>query len=141
MDQDVTDRVEETWTVSKKQLDSRRGVIAAQHFEAAAAGAKVLEDGGNAMDAAVVAALVLSVVEPWLSGIGGGGFLVPPADADATGNHWISMPHGAHHLDLRGPHPDDVTAARQQEEEIIWGWIADYASKAVAAQGAAAAAA
>jgi gamma-glutamyltranspeptidase/glutathione hydrolase len=76
MDQDVTDRVEETWTVSKKQLDSRRGVIAAQHFEAAAAGAKVLEDGGNAMDAAVVAALVLSVVEPWLSGIGGGGLLL-----------------------------------------------------------------
>ncbi|MBD3626098.1 MAG: gamma-glutamyltransferase, partial [Rhodobacteraceae bacterium] len=76
MDQDVTDRVEETWTVSKKQLDSSRGLIATQHFEAAEAGAKVLENGGNAMDAAVVAALVLSVVEPWLSGIGGGGLLL-----------------------------------------------------------------
>lgn len=66
--------------------------------------------------------------DPW----SGGGFLVPPPDAAKTGNHWISMPSGAHHLDLRAPHPDDpddVTAARQKEETIIWSWIADYAKK------------
>lgn len=81
MDQAVTDRVEETWTVSKTQSESDRGVIASQHFEASEAGARVLEAGGNAMDAAVTAALVLSVVEPWLSGIGGGGLMLwAPAD-------------------------------------------------------------
>ena len=60
----------------KTEIRSRHGLVAAQHRYAAEAGAAVLARGGNAMDAAVVAALVLSVVEPWLSGIGGGGFLL-----------------------------------------------------------------
>ena len=36
------------------------------------------------------------------------------------------MPHGAHHLDLREPRPEDppdVTAARAEEQRILKGWI------------------
>lgn len=66
----------QTWTIRKPQIETQGGVVAAQHFGAAQAGSKVLDAGGNAMDAAIVTALVLSTAEPWLSGIGGGGFLL-----------------------------------------------------------------
>ena len=66
----------QTFTIYKPEIRSPHGMVAAQNRHAAMAGAAVLARGGNAMDAAVVTALVLSVVEPWLSGIGGGGFLL-----------------------------------------------------------------
>ncbi len=65
-----------SWTASKPALKSDRGLIACQNPYAALAGARVLAQGGNAVDAAVTTALLLSVVEPWLSGVGGGGFLL-----------------------------------------------------------------
>jgi gamma-glutamyltranspeptidase / glutathione hydrolase len=66
----------QTFTLRKSAIRSRHGLVAAQNGYAAEAGAAVLARGGNATDAAIVTALVLSVVEPWLSGIGGGGFLL-----------------------------------------------------------------
>lgn len=66
----------QTFQTVKLAVRSRHGMVAAQNRQAAEAGAAVLARGGNAMDAAIVTALVLGVVEPWLSGIGGGGFLL-----------------------------------------------------------------
>lgn len=71
-------------------------------------------------------------LDPWH----GGGFLpwgFPNASgSEALSNHRIFMPNAAHHLDLRGPHPDDppdVTNARILEEKLIAGWIAEASKK------------
>src|SRR5262245_2326799 len=57
-------------------MSTGAGVIAASDPRAAKAGADVLADGGNAVDAAVAAVLVLFVVEPHTCGPGGDAFLM-----------------------------------------------------------------
>ena len=54
----------------------RHGMIATSQSLASAAGLKVLQNGGNAVDAAVTAAGVLAVVEPSMNGIGGDLFAI-----------------------------------------------------------------
>ncbi len=61
-----------------------RGAIAAGHPLTAEAGARVLEAGGNAVDAAVAAALVSWVAESPLTGPGAGGFMLVHRAADST---------------------------------------------------------
>lgn len=62
--------------VDRTEAVSGNGMVAAKTPQAADAGAAVLRAGGNAVDAAVTCAFTAWVVEPWMNGIGGGGYMV-----------------------------------------------------------------
>src|SRR5688500_3983794 len=57
-------------------MTTSRGFVAAGHPLTAEAGARVLSDGGNAVDAAIAAMLTSWVAEPLLSGPGAGGYML-----------------------------------------------------------------
>ncbi|MCE7029053.1 gamma-glutamyltransferase [Jiella sp. CBK1P-4] len=57
-------------------VKAKKFMVAAANPLAAEAGAAILKKGGNAIDAMVTVQLVLNLVEPQSSGIGGGAFLV-----------------------------------------------------------------
>jgi gamma-glutamyltranspeptidase / glutathione hydrolase len=62
--------------VRKPAVTSKGGIVAAQSRKAAEVGAAVLAAGGDCVDAVIATTFALGVLEPWMSGVGGGGAMV-----------------------------------------------------------------
>jgi gamma-glutamyltranspeptidase/glutathione hydrolase len=81
---------------------AQRYMVAAANPLAAAAGREMLREGGSAVDAAIAVQLVLNLVEPQSSGLGGGAFLV----------HWDQAARRLTTLDGRETAPAAATPDR-----------------------------
>src|SRR6266700_8208476 len=73
----TTPRVEaQDRSQGRSMVISRNGIVAAESPLAAQAGARILERGGNAVDAAIATNAMMGVVEPMMNGIGGDLFAI-----------------------------------------------------------------
>ena len=69
-------KINENWLIQKPSIISKGGIVTSHHYEASQIGVNILNNGGNAVDAAVAMGLALGIVEPWMSGIGGCGYML-----------------------------------------------------------------
>ena len=101
---------------SRAPSAGQKGMVVSTHHAAAAAGAKILEQGGNAIDAAVATAFAVGVAQPFSAGVGGGAFALvrledgtihaldarETAPAAATKTMYVE-PGVPEHASVRGP--------------------------------------
>ena len=95
---------------SRSEVMARNGIVATSQPLAAAAGLKILRDGGNAIDAAVAAAATLNVVEPMSVGMGGDLFAIL----------YIAKEHKIHALNASGKAPSGLTLALMNSNGYHW---------------------
>ena len=91
---------------TRPELRGTFGMVASTHWLASAAGMAVLEQGGNAFDAAVAAGFTLQVVEPHLNGPGG----------DLPAILWPASRGAPVVLCAQGPAPRAATVAHYRDE-------------------------
>ena len=72
----MRDRFSDLQQIRKPAVTATGGIVAAQSRRAAEVGAEVLAAGGDCVDAVIATTFALGVLEPWMSGVGGGGAMV-----------------------------------------------------------------
>ena len=113
--------------VHRPTVTGSRGMIASAHPLASVAGLRILIDGGNAIDAVVAVAAALNVVEPYMSGLGGDGYMhiYSAREREHTVLDYMGRaPYGATFEELSDPE----SRARGPRSPIIpgacGGWLA-----------------
>ena len=102
-----------TGVINKHTVISQHAMVAAANPYASNAGFKILKQGGSAIDAAIAVQLVLTLVEPQSSGIGGGAFML----------HWDKKTENLTTFDGRETAPAAATTDMfldEQGKPISW---------------------
>ena len=109
-------------TVTAQAAGPGKSAVASAHPLATQAGLNILEQGGNAFDAAVAVAATLAVVEPYSAGMGGGGFWLLHREQDGLQTF----------VDARETAPGAATATMYQNKEgkVIRDWAVNGPSAA-----------
>src|ERR1041385_8813051 len=108
---------------------ARNGMVATSQPLASAAALRILQDNGNAVDAAIAAAVVLNVVEPMSTGIGGDMFALIYMQRDGkpvglNGSGWAGSKATGDFF--RSRHLDDVPATGIYSVSVpgaVAGWF------------------
>ena len=92
----------------RSMVISQYGIVATSYVQASQAGARILEQGGSAIDAGIAANAVLSVAEPMMNGLGGDLFAI----------YWDAKTGKLYGLNASGWAPQALTMAHLQAKGI-----------------------
>src|SRR5450755_1681833 len=84
------------------------GIVATSYVQASQAGARILEQGGSAVDAAIAANAVLGVAEPMMNGMGGDLFAI----------YWDAKTGKLYGLNSSGWAPKALTVAHLKARDV-----------------------
>ena len=104
-----------------------RGMVASAHPLASLAGARILLQGGNAFDAVVAVASTLNVVEPYMSGIAGNGYLIMYSTEEQTRrvlDYMGTSPYEAELDAYSAPRANQVGIRSGMVPGACGGWLA-----------------
>src|SRR5579862_3374840 len=89
-------------------VSTQYGIVATSQVQASQAGARVLERGGSAIDAAIAANAVLGVMEPMMNGLGGDLFAI----------YWEAKTGKLYGINSSGWAPQGLTVAHLRARDV-----------------------
>ncbi len=120
-------------SASREPVRARRGMVGSTDEHASRAGLQVLQQGGNAVDAAVAVGFALAVTHPAAGNIGGGGFMViRMADGRETSIDYREMAPSRAHRDMFLDPAGEPVAARSRVGALASGVPGSVAGMAFA---------
>jgi hypothetical protein len=108
------DRAGTVFKCQKQPASGSRGMVVSNHPLASSAGAEMLAAGGNAIDAAIATLFTLTVVEPMMVGIIGGGMAHIRAPCRQPENPIPTSPGPARRMTCSIPSAMKISTARKR---------------------------
>ncbi len=116
-------------TTHRSTVMGTRGMVASAHPLASLAGVQMLQQGGSAVDAIVAMCAALDVVEPYMSGLGGGGaMLIHPAGGTTRTLFYGGAFPAAANLDTLDANSVDTGPRASTLPAAAMGWSAAHES-------------